>query len=82
MSYESDLSRRAPGRQNETQSRTVGEILKSSDFDRITEINPFTGFSSNPAKYDRCVKAVKAKGGATNPYAVCNASMAGKGKHG
>jgi hypothetical protein len=60
----------------------VGEILKSSDFDRITEINPFTGFSSNPAKFDRCVDKVKAKGEARNAYAVCNASGAGKNKHG
>jgi hypothetical protein len=56
----------------------VPEMLMSSDFDRIEEINPFTGFCSNPAKFDRCVRKVKAKGGVDNPYAVCNASM----KHG
>lgn len=28
-----------------------------------------------PAKLDRCVKDVKAKGGADNPWAVCNASI-------
>ena len=28
----------------------------------------------NPAKFDRCVKAVKAKGGAYDPYAVCTAA--------
>jgi len=28
-----------------------------------------------PAKLHRCVKKVKAKGGATNPWAVCQASM-------
>lgn len=82
MSLDSDLSRRAAGQQSQTQSRVVGEILKSSDFDRIEEINPFTGFSSNPAKFDRCVRSVKAKGEARNAYAVCNASMKGKSKHG
>ena len=33
---------------------------------------------SNPAKFDRCVKAVKARGGAVSPYAVCKAAMKGK----
>ena len=28
-----------------------------------------------PAAFDRCVKQVKAKGGVTNAYAVCRASM-------
>jgi hypothetical protein len=28
----------------------------------------------NPAKFDRCVKKVKAKGGAANAYAVCTAA--------
>ncbi|MDH3913411.1 MAG: hypothetical protein OEU09_19195 [Rhodospirillales bacterium] len=28
-----------------------------------------------PAKFDRCVKKVKAKGKVRNPYAVCRASM-------
>jgi hypothetical protein len=28
----------------------------------------------NPAKFDRCVKAVQAKGGAANAYAVCTAA--------
>ncbi len=28
-----------------------------------------------PAKFDRCVRKVKAKGKARNPYAVCNASI-------
>jgi hypothetical protein len=31
-------------------------------------------------KFDRCVTKVKRKGGAKNPYAVCNASMGGKSK--
>lgn len=31
-----------------------------------------------PAKFDRCVKAVKAKGSDVNPYAVCHASLAKK----
>jgi len=28
-----------------------------------------------PASFDRCVKHVKARGGVTNPYAVCRGSM-------
>jgi len=28
-----------------------------------------------PAKLDRCVKKVKAKGGVKNPWAVCKASL-------
>ena len=31
-------------------------------------------------KFDRCVTKVKQKGGAKNPYAICNASMGGKSK--
>ena len=31
-------------------------------------------------KFDRCVTKVKRKGGAKNPYAICNASMGGKPK--
>ncbi len=81
MSFSADLSRQAAGRQNETQSRTVGEILKASDFDQMV-LDPYTGFSSNPAKFDRCVRKVKAAGTARNAYAVCNASMKGKSKHG
>jgi len=33
-----------------------------------------TFWKANPAKFDRCVKAVKAKGGAANAYAVCTAA--------
>ena len=28
-----------------------------------------------PAKFDRCVRDVKRRGGARNPYAVCNAAL-------
>ena len=31
-------------------------------------------------KFDRCVTKVKQKGGAKNPYAICNASMGSKSK--
>jgi hypothetical protein len=31
-------------------------------------------------KFDHCVTKVKRKGGAKNPYAICNASMGGKSK--
>jgi len=34
----------------------------------------------NPAKFDRCVKAVKKKGGARNAYAVCKASTSAKNR--
>jgi hypothetical protein len=34
------------------------------------------------AKLDRCVKAVKAKGGKVNPWAVCSASTGIKKKKG
>jgi len=33
-----------------------------------------------PAKLDRCVDDIKAKGGADNPWAVCNASIGKEGK--
>ncbi len=32
------------------------------------------------AKEERCIKAVKAKGGDVNPFAVCRASIAGTTK--
>jgi hypothetical protein len=35
---------------------------------------------SNPAKFDRCVKAVKKRGGDTNAYAVCTAAGTRKKK--
>jgi hypothetical protein len=39
--------------------------------------------SNNPAKFDRCVKAVKKRGGAANAYAVCTAAgTRNKGKKG
>jgi hypothetical protein len=37
-----------PGRENPTQSRLVGDFLIKSDFDTITEIDPFTQMASNP----------------------------------
>jgi len=33
-----------------------------------------------PAKLERCVQHVKAKGGVRNAWAVCNAVLAGKKK--
>ena len=38
------------------------------------------GTTHNPAKFERCVKDVRAKGGVGNAYAVCQASVMGKGK--
>lgn len=49
--FDPDLKRRAPARENPTQKRTVGNMLRRNDFDRITKINPFAGFSSNPGKH-------------------------------
>jgi len=34
-----------------------------------------------PAKLERCVKAVKAKGSAMNPWAVCKAALAKRKKN-
>lgn len=73
----SKLSSGTPGSEDINQTRRVGLPTRRSDFDRIEQINPFTRMSSNPAKFDRCVKQVKAKGGVDNPYAVCNASLKG-----
>jgi hypothetical protein len=36
--------------------------------------------TSNPAKFDRCVKAVTKRGGAANAYAVCKKSVGNEGK--
>jgi hypothetical protein len=36
--------------------------------------------TSNPAKFERCVKAVKKRGGAANAYAVCTAAGTRKNK--
>ncbi len=55
-------------------------FLKRSDYDRMV-MDPFTGFSSNPAKLERCVKKVKARGG-RNPWAICQASTGQKAHHG
>lgn len=33
------------------------------------------------AKYERCVKHVKAQGGKKNPYAICYASVVGDSVH-
>ena len=57
------------------QTRTLGMPLRSSDFDHIDKIDPFTQMDANPEKLHRCVRKVKAKGGADNPWAVCNASI-------
>lgn len=63
-------SRTAEPSEAEGQTRSVGMIMQSSDYDAYTELNPFTQNASNPKKWHRCVNKVKRKGGA-NPYAVC-----------
>lgn len=62
---------------NET--REVGLMKLSSDFDRIEQIDPFCQMSHNPDKLHRCVSKVQAKGKVDNAWAVCNASL-GKGR--
>lgn len=57
------------------QTRTVGMPLRAGDFDHFNEIDPYTQMESNPEKLHRCVKKVEAKGGAKNPWAVCNAAI-------
>lgn len=49
--------------------------LRASDFDEFDRIDPFTQMESNPEKLHRCAKKVEAKGGAKDPWAVCNAAM-------
>lgn len=46
---------------------TLNEILQGNPSLRKAR-------TSNPSKFDRCVKEVQAKGGAVSPYAVCTAA--------
>ena len=57
------------------ESRTIGLMKMTSDFDRIEQIDPFCQMSHNPAKMDRCAKKVQQKGNVDNARAVCNASL-------
>jgi hypothetical protein len=66
-----------------TISRTAdGEYFSSLDPDSWFEtkaqakahIDRYLKGRGNPSKFDRCVKDVKAKGGAANAYAVCTAA--------
>jgi len=52
---------------------TLNEILRGNPALRAWR-------KSNPAKFDRCVKAVQAKGGTANAYAVCTAAGTRKGR--
>ena len=52
---------------------TLNEILRGNPALRKLK-------ASNPAKFDRCVKAVQTKGGAANAYAVCTAAGTRKGR--
>ena len=58
---------------NET--REVGLMKRSSDFDRIEQMDPFCQMSHNPDKLHRCVSKVQSKGKVDNAWAVCNASL-------
>jgi len=73
---ERDLRRTADARQNQTQSRPVGIMRKSSDFDTIENIDPFTQMESNPkgTKVHRLVQKLKGRPGIRNPYAVAQAA--------
>lgn len=64
-----------PDKEDTNQTRKVSMFMARNDFDEFDKENPFTKMSSNPAKLDRCVKHVRAKGGVDNPWAVCNASL-------
>lgn len=50
--------------------------LKASELNKKVSRDDYrvVQYDRNPAKFDRCVKAVKAKGGAANAYAVCTAT--------
>jgi hypothetical protein len=50
-------------------------MKRSSDFDRIEQMDPFCQMSHNPDKLHRCVSKVQSKGKVDNAWAVCNASM-------
>jgi hypothetical protein len=50
---------------------TLNEILRGNP--RLRKLK-----ASNPAKFDRCVKEVQARGGASNAYAVCKSALKGK----
>lgn len=56
---ESDLSQRAKGHQNATQSREVGMFMASSDLDTMEE-HPHLGFGSNPATSGRQARFMRA----------------------
>ena len=51
------------------ESRTIGLMKMTSDFDRIEQIDPFCQMSHNPAK------KVQQKGNVDNARAMCNASL-------
>lgn len=74
-SRKSPLSSGVPSSDEINQTRKLGLPVRRNDFDRIEKLNPFTQMSSNPAKLHRCVEKVKRKGGADNPWAVCQASL-------
>lgn len=58
----------------ETLQRGFAKGLSLSD---MLKSNPCLAAmrKSNPAKFDRCVKAVQTKGGAANAYAVCKSAL-------
>ena len=72
---EMDLGQTGEARNNQTQTRPMGLFKKSSDFDGIEEINPFTQMESNPkgTRVHRLVQKLKGKPGIRNPYAVAQA---------
>lgn len=73
-------------------ARDAAKVKAAHESKRLTSIDEkalqahyrkggtFSEFLSqmNPAKFDRCVKEVKARGGAKNAYAVCKAALKGK----
>jgi hypothetical protein len=70
-------------RREEAAWRSIRRTLKRrAKLDKISAKHLAEMKKSNPAKFDRCVKAVKKRGGAHNAYAVCKAatSKGNKGK--
>jgi hypothetical protein len=59
----------------------VPKIDSDTTFEDLTQAKRFiSDWKKNPAKFERCVKAVKRKGGAANAYAVCTAAGARNSK--
>jgi len=59
---------------SEAKAAAASAARAGGDFDAVFRRALGSLAKANPAKFDRCVKAVQAKGGAGNAYAVCTAA--------